>query len=56
LLVIDLRNGDIVQWFRFRGDITELFDVGLIPNVRCPRGIGPAAPGLEEVMRGEELL
>lgn len=54
LLVIDLRNGDIVQWFRFRGDITELFDVGLIPNVRCPRGIGPAAPGLEEVMRGEE--
>jgi hypothetical protein len=55
LLVIDLRNGDIVQWFRFRGDITELFDVGVIPNVRCPRGIGPNAPGLEEVMRGEEL-
>jgi uncharacterized protein (TIGR03032 family) len=56
LLVIDLRNGDIVQWFRFRGDITELFDVGVIPNVRCPRGIGPSAPGLEEVMRGEELV
>ena len=55
LLVIDLRNGDIVQWFRFRGDVTELFDVGVITNIRCPRGIGPLAPGLEEAMRGEEL-
>lgn len=55
LLVIDLRNGDIVQWFRFRGDVTELFDVGVIQNIRCPRAIGPLAPGLEEAMRGEEL-
>ena len=55
LLVIDLRNGDIVQWFRFGGDVMELFDVGVIPNIRCPRGIGPLAPGLEEAMRGEEL-
>jgi protein O-GlcNAc transferase len=55
LLIIDLRNGDIVQWFRFRGDVTELFDVGVIQNIRCPRGIGPLAPGLEEAMQGEEL-
>lgn len=55
LLIIDLRNGDTVQWFRLRGDVTELFDVGIIPNVRCPRGIGPYAPALEEAMRGEEL-
>jgi uncharacterized protein (TIGR03032 family) len=56
LLVIDLRNGDIVQWYRFRGDVTELFDVGVIRYIRCPRGIGPLAPGLEEAMRGEELV
>jgi uncharacterized protein (TIGR03032 family) len=55
LLVIDLRNGNIVQWLWLRGDVTELFDVGVIPNSRCPRGIGPNAPGLEEAMRGEEL-
>lgn len=55
LLVVDLRNGDIVQWFRLRGDVTELFDVGVIPNVRCPRGVGPYAAGLEEAMRGEQL-
>jgi uncharacterized protein (TIGR03032 family) len=55
LLVIDLRNGDIVQWLWLRGDVKELFDVGIMSNIRCPRGIGPYAPGLEEAMRGEEL-
>jgi protein O-GlcNAc transferase len=29
LLIIDLRNGDIVQWLWLRGDVTELFDVGV---------------------------
>jgi uncharacterized protein (TIGR03032 family) len=53
LLIIDLRNGDIVHWFRLRGDINELFDVGVVENVRCPRAIGPNAAALEEVMRGE---
>lgn len=55
LLIIDLNNGDIVQWFRLRGDINELFDVGIIENVRCPRAIGPYAPSLEEAMRGEDM-
>ncbi len=58
LLVIDLRNGDIVQWLWLRGEVTELFDVSVISNVRCPRGIGPNAPGLEDAMRieGIELM
>ncbi len=37
------------------GDVTEFFDVGVIQSVRCPRGIGPNAPGLEEAMRGEKM-
>ncbi len=53
VLVINLNSGDIVEWFRLRGEVTELFDIGLIPNVRCPRSIGFYAPGLEEAMRGE---
>jgi hypothetical protein len=52
LLVIDLRNGDIVQRLRFMGNITELFYVGVIANIRCLRGIKLLAPGLEEAMRG----
>lgn len=53
LLIIDLRNGDIVEWFRLQGDINELFDVGIIENVRCPRAIGPNARALAEAMLGE---
>jgi hypothetical protein len=55
LPIVDLRNGDIVEWLRLEGDVMELFDVGVIPNIRCPRGLGPHAPDLEEAMHGEEL-
>jgi hypothetical protein len=41
LLIVNLRNGDIVEWLRLEGDVAELFDVGVVPNVRCPRGPGP---------------
>ena len=51
LLVIDLRNGDIVHWLRFEGDVTELFDVAVIPEVRCPRGIGPETTEMAELTR-----
>lgn len=56
VLVIDLRNSDIVQWFHFTGKVTELFDVGGVPNIRCLRAIGPSAPGLEgDAGRGARL-
>jgi uncharacterized protein (TIGR03032 family) len=38
--VIDLRNGDVLQWIRLEGMVRELFDVAVIPNVRCPMAIG----------------
>jgi uncharacterized protein (TIGR03032 family) len=56
LLIVDLRNGDIVHWFRLSGDIKELFDVGMIEDVRCPRAIGPHAAALEKVMKGEPAV
>ncbi len=37
LMIVDLRNGDIVEWLRLEGDVSELFDVSFIFNVRCPR-------------------
>ncbi|WP_051335268.1 DUF4915 domain-containing protein [Methylocapsa acidiphila] len=55
LLIVDLRNGDIVEWWRLEGDVTELFDVGVIENIRSPRGLGPHSSELAEAMRGEEM-
>lgn len=43
VLVVDLANGDIVEWLRLDGHITELFDVAAMPDVRCPMSIGPHA-------------
>jgi len=50
LLVIDIRNGDVVEWVRFEGDVKELFDVALIPGVRCPRGLTPGIPALQDAI------
>ncbi|MDO9125682.1 MAG: TIGR03032 family protein, partial [Parvibaculum sp.] len=38
--VVDTRNGDIVEWIRLTGDVRELFDVFVLPGVRCPKATG----------------
>jgi len=38
--VIDTRNGDVVQWIRFTGEIRELFDVFTLPGVKNPMATG----------------
>ena len=40
VLIVDLAKGDIVEWIRLEGAITELFDVAALPGVRCPMSIG----------------
>ena len=40
VLIIDLRDGDIVEWVKIEGDATELFAVELMPDVACPMSIG----------------
>ena len=55
-MVIDLRNGDIVHYLRLEGAVTELFDVAVIPEVRCPRGVGPEAGEMAELVRGERWV
>lgn len=34
--IINLANGDVVEWIRLDGAIRELFDVTVLPGVRCP--------------------
>jgi uncharacterized protein (TIGR03032 family) len=42
--IVDLRNGDIVEWLRLEGEVKELFDVFALPGVRCPMGLGLLTP------------
>ena len=38
--IIDTRSGDIVQWIRLDGAVSELFDVAVLPGVRRPMAMG----------------
>lgn len=38
--IISLVNGDVLNWIRFDGDITEIFDISFLPNVKHPMMIG----------------
>jgi uncharacterized protein (TIGR03032 family) len=41
ILIVNLASGDIVEWIRLEGHITELFDVTVLPAVICPMSVGP---------------
>jgi len=38
--IVDMRNGDIVEWIRLKGEVRELFDVFVLPGVTCPKATG----------------
>jgi len=40
LQVIDLKTGDIVNWLRIEGIVTELYDVVVLPQVQRPMALG----------------
>lgn len=40
LHVIDLAGGGTVEWLYITGVVRELYDVSLLPGVRCPMAIG----------------
>ena len=44
--IVDTRNGDIVEWLRLEGAVRELFDVRVLPGVRCPMALPTFGPEL----------
>lgn len=40
VMLVDLVSGKAGEWLRIEGHIAELFDVALLPGVRCPMSIG----------------
>lgn len=44
--IVNQRNGDIVEWLRLEGGIRELFDVRVLPGVRCPMALPTFGPDL----------
>jgi uncharacterized protein (TIGR03032 family) len=54
--IISLVNGDVQQWIRFEGDITEIFDICILPNVRNPMMVGLRTAEIHELITFESEL
>jgi len=53
ILIVNLASGDIVEWIRLEGHITELFDVTVLPGVRCPMSLGPSTIEIQNTVTFE---
>lgn len=54
--IVSLANGDVSNWIRFEGDITEIFDISFLPNVRNPMMIGLRTPEIRDLITFESEL
>ncbi|MET0716871.1 MAG: DUF4915 domain-containing protein, partial [Pseudoxanthomonas sp.] len=51
--IVSLANGDVQNWIRFDGDITEIFDLCFLPNVRHPMMVGLRTPEIRDLITFE---
>ncbi|AQZ51020.1 TIGR03032 family protein [Martelella mediterranea] len=54
LQIVNTANGDIVEWLRLEGGIKELFDVRVLPGVKCPMALPTFGPELASFITIEE--
>jgi uncharacterized protein (TIGR03032 family) len=54
--IVSLTNGDVMNWIRFEGDITEIFDISFLPNVRNPMMIGLRKPEIRDLITFESEI
>lgn len=54
--IISLVNGDVMNWIRFEGDISEIFDISFLPNVKNPMMIGLRTPEIRDLITFESTM
>jgi hypothetical protein len=54
--IVSLANGDVLNWIRFEGDISEIFDISFLPNVRNPMMIGLRTAEIRDLITFESEL
>lgn len=52
--IVSLTTGDVLQWVRFDGDITELFDISFLPGVRNPMMVGLRTAEIRQLITFED--
>jgi uncharacterized protein (TIGR03032 family) len=56
VLIVDLARGDIVEWIRLDGHITELFDVAVMPGIKCPMSLGLGSAEIQASISFDQLV
>lgn len=51
--IVSLTSGDVLQWVRFDGDISEIFDISFLPGVRNPMMVGLRTGEIRELITFE---
>lgn len=54
--IVSLANGDVMNWIRFEGDISEIFDISFLPNVKNAMMIGLRTPEIRDLITFESGL
>jgi len=54
--IVSLTNGDVMNWIRFEGDITEIFDISFLPHVKNPMMIGLRTAEIRDLITFESDL
>ena len=54
LAVVELRTGSLLHWLELSGELRELYDVQVLPGVRCPSAIGLSTKQIWGVVSHEE--
>lgn len=53
LQIVDLQSGETVEWLRIKGDVEELYDVAVLPNVQCPMALDFVEEGIQQAISFE---
>jgi uncharacterized protein (TIGR03032 family) len=56
VMVINLESGDIVHWLKLEGDVVEIYDVGILPEVHRPSAIGIMKDDIRRVLRMKPVV
>jgi uncharacterized protein (TIGR03032 family) len=56
VFIVNLRHGEIVEWIKLDGAVSELFDVAVIPGAACPMSLGPNTLEIENTISFESEL
>lgn len=55
VLIVNLASGDIVEWIRLEGHITEMFDVAAMEGVTCPMAVGPNTAEMQNTISFDNM-